>query len=129
MAKIKGIDVLVKIGETALGGQRGATLSRSSEAIDATTKDSNGWKENEYGSKEWSIDCDGLLIVDDAAFTSLETAFDSKEKVDVVVAYSNGTKYSGKALITEFPVEMPYDDHVSYTVSLIGDGPLTKALV
>ena len=124
MAKIKGIDVLVKVGANAIGGQRGATLNRSGEAIDATTKDSAGWKENLAGLKEWSVDCDGLLVVDDTAYDALETAFMASEAVTIEIAMPSGKKYSGSALVTDFPIEAPYDDSVTYSVSFIGTGAL-----
>lgn len=126
MPKVKGVDVLVKIASNSLGGQRGASLNRSSETIDSTTKDSNGWKENEYGIKEWSVDCDGLFVESDAAYEALETAFIDGTKVSLEIAFPSGLKYSGSALITDFPLEAPYDDNVTYSVSFQGDGALTK---
>jgi len=122
---MKGVDVLVKIGANAVGGQRGATLNRSGEAIDKTTKDSNGWKENDSGLKEWSVDCDGLLVLDDIAYGALETAFMASEAVTVEVALPGGNTYSGSAIITDFPIEAPYDDEVTYSVSFLGTGALT----
>lgn len=134
MPKIKGVDVLIKVEDSAMpgtyvavGGQRGATINRSAEAIDTTTKDSSGWKENEYGMKEWGLDCDGLLIESDAAYVDLEDAFMNGTKVKVELSLPGGTKYSGTALVTDFPIELPYDDTVTYSVALQGDGALVKA--
>jgi len=126
VAKIKGIDVLVKIGASAVGGQRGATLNRSGETIDTTTKDSEGWKENEAGLKEWGIDCDGLVVVDDTAYAALEAAFMASTEVTAEVAMPSGKKYSGTGIITDFPIEAPYDDEVTYSVSIVGNGALTQ---
>jgi TP901-1 family phage major tail protein len=126
MAKIKGIDVLIKIGSSAVGGQRGATLNRSGEAIDVTTKDSSGWKESEAGLKEWGVDCDGLVVVDDTAYAALEAAYMASTEVTVEVAMPSGKKYSGSGIITDFPIEAPYDDEVSYSVSILGNGELTQ---
>ncbi len=83
MSKFKGVDVAIKVDGTVIAGQRGATLNRSGETLDTTTKDSNGWLENEAGMKEWGVDCDGLLIKDDVGFTALETAFNNGDKVTV----------------------------------------------
>ena len=131
MGKVKGVNILVKIdvdGEmTVVGGQRGATLNRSSEAIDVTTKDSMGWKENEYGAKEWSVDCDGLFIDNDTAYAKLEDAYMAGTKIDLEIGMPSGTTYSGAALITDFPLEMPYDESVTYSVAFVGDGALGKA--
>lgn len=123
---IKGIDVLIKIGAAEIGGQRGATLNRSGETIDATTKDSSGWKENIAGLKEWGVDCDGLVVVDDTAYAALEAAFMASSEVTVEVAMPSGKKYSGSGIITDFPIEAPYDDGVTYSVSIVGNGELTQ---
>lgn len=126
MGKKKGIDILISVNSHILGGQRNATLSRSTESMDATSKDSDGWEEKEIGLKNWSVDCDGLMVEDDAAFLALETAYMTNIKVDVEVAFKSGGKYTGKAIITDFPIEAPYDDLSTYSVSLEGDGKLEK---
>lgn len=128
MTKVKGIDVLVGIKNATtydtLGGQRGATLNRSSETIEVTDKVSGGWKENYSGIKEWSVDCDGLFVVDDAAFATLETAFNAGTAIDVEISDGTNITYSGKAYITDFPIEAPYDDVATYSISLTGTGAL-----
>ncbi|AOY76918.1 phage tail tube protein [Clostridium formicaceticum] len=123
MAKI---DFVVKINDKIIGGQRGATLNRGAETIDTTTKDSQGWQENEISFKNWSIDADGLLIEDDVAYGDLEEAFMSDEKVQVEFVSGTGNKYGGRAIITDFPIESPYDDNATYSVTFLGDGSLSK---
>ncbi|WP_069649639.1 phage major tail protein, TP901-1 family [Caloranaerobacter ferrireducens] len=130
----KGVDFVIKIEDSGnpgtyilLGGQRGATLNRSTETIDVTTKDSNGWRESEASIKEWSIEADGLLIESDTAYSQLETAYMNGTKVKVELNTAGGSKYTGDAIITDFPIEMPYDDAATYSVTLQGTGPLTKA--
>lgn len=125
MTKVKGVDVLIKIGTNTVGGQRGATLNMAADTVDVTTKDSNGWKESELGFKEWGIEFDGLWVVDDAALTALQTAFMNDTPVSASVAMPNGDTYSGTALLTEFPIEAPYDDNVTYSGTLTGTGALT----
>ena len=125
MAKIKGVTVKVKAGGSFIGGQRGATLNRSAETIDETSKDSNGWKENDIGFKEWSVDCDGLLIEDDTAYAALESAWESGTAVALDITEPNGKAYTGSAFVTDFPVEYPYDDESTYSVTFSGTGALT----
>ncbi|SHK48969.1 phage major tail protein, TP901-1 family [Paramaledivibacter caminithermalis] len=132
----KGVDFVIKIEDgglpgtyNILGGQRGATLNRSSETIDITTKSSSGWRENEASIKEWSIEADGLLVESDTAFSDLESAYMNGTKVLVELATAAGNKYSGEALITDFPIEAPYDDTATYSVTLQGTGALTKTTV
>lgn len=130
----KGVDFVIKIEDSAmpgtyniLGGQRGATLNRSAETIDTTTKSSNGWRENEVSIREWSIEADGLLVESDQAYQDLEDAYMNGTTVLVELTTAAGNKYSGEAIITDFPIEMPYDDAATYSITLQGTGPLTKA--
>jgi len=125
MAKVKGIDVVLSIGANELGGQRNATLNRSAELIEVTDKSSTGqWKENLAGFKEWSIDCDGLYVVSDTAYGALVTAFNAGNAITVTL--SDGTlTYTGSGYITDFPLEAPYDDALTYSVSITGTGALS----
>lgn len=133
MAKISGMKVKLFIKEAATGnvlaGQRNATLNRSAETIDATSKDTEGnWTESIPGFKSWSIDSDGAFVVDDVAYETLEMAYLNGENVDVYLELPSGNKYEGNATITDFPIEAPYDDVVTYSVSLQGNGKLSKVL-
>lgn len=130
----KGLDflVLVNTGTSIapslkpIAAQRGATLNRSAETLDVTSKDSEGWKENLAGLKEWSIDADGLLIESDAGFKALEDAFMDSEKIKIQLQTASGNKYEGDAIITDFPIEAPYDDVATYSLSFTGAGKLAK---
>ena len=62
--------------DQVLAGQRNATLDRSAETIDSTSKDSEGfWTESLAGFKSFSIDCDGAFVESDEAYEILEDAF------------------------------------------------------
>ena len=136
----KGIDMLVKIGIEVVALQKGATLNRSADTIDKTTKQSGGWKEFDASFKEWSIDCDGLYTLPTATGTSamkaLETAFANGTPVTVefVLASFTGLAtgdtegWTGSAIIVDFPLEAPQDDSVTFSVSFQGSGALTPVL-
>ena len=119
----RGLDIKISIGETFLAGQRGATLNRSAETIDITNKVSAGWKEMITSVKEWSIDCDGVFVADDTALKQLETAFNNNTTVQVKIA-DGVWGYQGTAIITDFPIEAPYDDAATYSLTLQGTGAL-----
>lgn len=133
MAKQQGIDFIVSVNTgtdavpvwTKVGGQRGATLNRSADTLDSTSKDSNGWKENEYSFKEWGIDSEGLLLDSDVGYSELEDAFMNAVKVKIQMVTASGKKYEGMSLVTDFPIEAPYDDLATYSVTFTGDGELT----
>lgn len=109
-----------------VAGQRGGTLNREYETIDVTSKDGDGFITEEYGMGSWSIEGDGLLVESDAGFLALEDAFDNAEYVKVRFETAAGNKYEGTCLITDFPVEAPYDDAATYSITLNGKGKYTK---
>lgn len=130
---IKGKGVLIKVNTgtnenpvyTTVAGQKGATLNQSRETLEATTKD-NDYKEFLAGYGEWSIEAEGLLQLEDEGFSKLEEAFNSGELVQVQFAMPSGDIYEGMAVITDLPIEAPYDDLVSYSCTLQGSGQLVK---
>lgn len=130
----RGIDFLVKVNTgtaevpeyTAVGAQRGASLSLSGEVLDKTSKQSDGWTESLSGMKSWSISTDGLLILDDAGYLALETAYMNGENVVVQMHTKSGALYEGQAIITTIDLDAPYDDLASYSVELTGAGALVK---
>lgn len=127
--KVSGMKVKLYIKSATTGqilaGQRNATLNRSAETIDATSKDTEGfWTESLQGFKSFSIDADGAFVQDDAAYGILETAFVNSENVDVYIEMPSGTKYEGNCTITDFSLEFPYDDLTTYSISLQGSGAL-----
>lgn len=135
--KVAGVDVLLKVKNgtsyVSLGGQKGASLSRSANTIDVTDKNSGGWAENMAGVKSWSIDCDGFVVLGDSALTQLHTAFDSRTAIEVEIrvgdnADTNGYTYTGKAVITDFPEEYAQDDAVTFSLSLQGASPLVRTV-
>lgn len=127
METVKGIDFIVEVNGVQVGGQQGATLNRSKEVIEATTKDSNGWKESVAGLKEWGIDADGLIVIDDAGYAALEDSFMNDTKLTVALVTPSGTRYQGEVIVTDFPLEAGFEDMATYSVTLEGSGELALA--
>jgi len=132
MPAVTGVTFVIQVNtgtETApewksVAGQRGANLNRSVDEADLTSKDSLGWHEGAPTIKNWSIDFDGLVVEDDEAYKLLEAAYMESEILQVQVTTPAGNKYSGKAFLTDFPIDAPYDDAMTYTGTLQGTGPL-----
>ena len=127
----RGLNVIISVKKggayKVVGGQRNATLNRGSETLDVSNKATGGaWKEFIAGAKEWSVDGDGILIDGDEAFGLLEDAYLSGELVEVKIGDDSGWGFQGNAIITDFPVEAPYDDALSYSMPLQGTGALSK---
>jgi TP901-1 family phage major tail protein len=127
--KVAGVDVLVSVMDAGvpkvIGGQSGATLNRSTNLIEVTSKDANGWAESVAGVRSWSVECEGFIVEDDQALDLLEQTWLNNGTVDVEIAMPSGKKYSGKALIEDFPVEFPQDDAVTFSITFTGTGELT----
>lgn len=131
--KVAGVDVLLKVKKDSnfivVGGQKGASLSRSAETIDVSDKTSGGWSESIMGLKSWGVDCEGFVTIGDEGYELLEDAFDKREAIDVElkIGGEGGYTRTGKAVITDFPEEYQQDSAVSFSISLQGASPLTKA--
>ena len=127
---VRGADILLEVevdgALVQLGGQRGATVNLTSEPLDATSKTTDGWYDYITGMKEWSIDCDGLVLESDTAYAYLEDAYFNDKTVKASVGLPSGTVYEGDIIVTEFPIEAPYDDLATYSATLQGAGALTK---
>lgn len=121
----RGLDIILSIGGNIVGGQRNATLNREAETIDITNKVSAGWTENMTSVKSWSIEGDGIFVVDDTALEAIETAFINGSWVEVQIA-DEAWGYSGRGVITDFPIEANYDDAATYSITVTGSGALTK---
>lgn len=130
---IAGKDLILAVwdstGESllAIKGQQGLTINRSADSIEITSKDTEGdWKSKIAGMKEWSIDTDGLYYMSDTSHTALSTAFENGEPVCVKVVNKKSKKgmFAGFAVITDYPLEAPHDDAVTFSITLEGQGKL-----
>lgn len=126
MAFEKGNDIRVSVGSTLIGGQQNCSINRETETSDTTTKDSGVWSEAEAIGLSWSVDLDGLVVIGDQGLEALETAWENLQQVDV--KYGTTTNYkSGKAVITSLSSNSSSKEKSTYSVSLQGVGPLSKA--
>ena len=125
MAFEQGNSIKVTIGSTLIGGQQGCSLNMETETSETTTKDSGVWAESEATGLSWSVDCDGLVVVDDDGLEALEEAWRTLSKV--TVKYGTHEKYkTGQAIITSLSQNSPSKEKTTYSVSLQGVGELTK---
>ena len=123
MAFKKGNDIRVSIGEELIGGQTGASMNKESDTTDTTTKDSGMWAEPEVSGLSWSVDCDGLVVVGDAALKALNKAWREAQLVDI--KYGTAEAYEhGNALISSLSENSPNKEKCTYSVSFQGVGEL-----
>lgn len=130
---VAGKDILLAIfdatGENllAIAGQQGLTINRSADSIEVTSKDTvGGWKSKIQGMKEWSIDNDGLYVASDDSHKTLTKAFNDSELVCLKVINQKEKKglFGGLAIVSDYSLEAPYDDAMTYSISLEGNGGL-----
>lgn len=135
---LAGKDILLAVfnttGDTllAISGQQGLTINRSADSIEITSKDTEGgWKSKIAGMKEWSIDNDGLYVPNDESHRILSQAFENSDPVclKVVNGKTKQGMFGGLAVITDYPLEAPYDDAVTYSLTLEGMGKLVDLLL
>lgn len=130
---IAGKDILLAVWSAdgtkllAISGQQGLTINRSADSIEITSKDTQGgWKSKLAGSKEWSIDNDGLYVPNDESHSILSQAFENGDPVclKIINGKSKTGMFGGLAVITDYPLEAPYDDAMTYSLTLEGMGAL-----
>lgn len=121
----RGLDILVYIGEVAIGGQQNCSLSMEADTIDISNKNDFGWASFIGGAKSWSVSCDGQFVTDDAGQKALMDAFVGGENVAVEMKNEDGTVYfGGQAAITSIELEAAFDDVCTMSLELQGIGAL-----
>lgn len=128
---VRGTTVLIEVQDdqgvwSKVAAQRGGTLNRTADTLDTTNKEGYGWADNEQGQKSWSIDCDGLFVEDNDGFKALNAAWVNGDCVRVRVRFPSGLSYVGQAILTDFPIDLPYDDAVTYSLTFNGKGALEE---
>lgn len=130
---VAGKDILLAVFNSsgdkllAVAGQQGLTINRSKDSIEVTSKDTKGgWKSKVGGMKEWSIENDGLYVGEDESHRALNKAFHDDEMVclKVINQKEKTSMFGGLAIVTDYPIEAPFDDAVTYSISLEGVGEL-----
>ncbi len=130
---VAGKDILLALfdskGENllAVAGQQGLTINRSKDTFEVNSKTAGGgWKSFLGGLKEWSIDNDGLYVGNHDSHKALTKAFHDDEFVCIKVINQKTKEalFGGITIVSDYPIEAPYDDAVTYSIELMGNGPL-----
>lgn len=124
----RGLDILVYVGDQAIGGQQNCSLSMEADTIDISNKNDFGWASFIGGAKSWSVSCDGQFITDDAGQKALMEAFVAGENVTIEMKTKdeaeNAVYFGGDAAITSIEVEAAFDDVCTMSLELQGIGKL-----
>lgn len=123
----RGLDLMIYVGETPIGGQRGASIEMSSETLDVSCKTTGDWTSKINGAKSWTSSCEGIYFVGDAGYKAAVDAFIAGQEVTMKLSDSGKTiGYTGKAIITNLSIDAPYDDALTYAMDFDGVGALTE---
>lgn len=129
---VKGKDLLLYVGTTAIGSSTSCSLNISTDLLDVTTKDSNGFKEKLPEDIDWNISCDALTVFD-AAYgiddildaqlggTKLSVKFSTEVTGDIVL--------SGDIYINSNNIDASKGSPSTFSFSGEGTGTLTKSTV
>nr|DAN15952.1 MAG TPA: major tail protein [Caudoviricetes sp.] len=129
---VQGEDIILLVDDKTTLHATTHTLKVDLEMKELRTKDTDG-KEKWPGDVSWSVDGDGLVVIDDSIENShtAEEVLDlvlQKKLVEVVVKSpltGLAKMYTGKAYITTFSLSTPAGDNASYSYSLTSSGNLT----
>lgn len=133
---IQGEDIIVTVDDKPTLHATSHSLKVDLEVKDIRTKDTNG-KEKYPGDISWSVDVEGLVVIDPDLAATRDNADDilqtilSKASVGVVLkAALNGAlakKYTGTGYITSFSLGTPAGENATYNFTITGSGNLTPA--
>jgi len=138
MAKVKGIDVYLKVNTGTvgspvwqkIGGQSGADFPRGLATMDVTDKDSGGDEEHLPGNRNWSVSFDAFLIEDNAGFLEIEDSYRADPPTQLQYQIiTPGFAYMGTATVESLSISAAQDAASVAAFTLKGTGGLTKTAV
>ena len=105
-----------------LGGQRNSPLNMTSDEIDSSDKDTDGWGETLQGPKSWDISQENVYKVNDESVEVVKYAFLNNIPLHLMRWDKAGNAMIGFATVTEFSDDNPHDDVASVAITFKGKG-------
>ena len=134
MSKVNGDLMLMLINGYTIAGQKNGGASFSADMLDATAKDSGGWKEFIAGWKSATFTLENLYDPDSGINTDFSSIFALfKAGTTVTLKWGEivaGRKYfTASALISKVDINGPANQLSSYTLSFQGTGEPIESTV
>lgn len=132
-AIIDGVNMILSVGETALGSSSTCSVEINRNTRDTGNKDTGIWDTFAAGTMNWTMSSENFVNFAGAnGFSQMYDAMVAGDPVDVACEYDqdgdgiNLFKLAGKAIITSLPLTAPKGENISFSISFQGSGELTK---
>lgn len=127
---VNATNVVIKIDNVVVGCADSASFTVSRAMDEATCSASNGWKQVSPGQKSWSGSFGAVFREFTEEESGTEVTFDRlfellDEGTEVTVEYtkkSGGSRYTGKAYVSEINYDQPESGAVTWGANYEGSG-------
>jgi len=126
---VDGNEIGIIIGSDLIGSQRGATITRSAEMLDVSSKEDD----DAFflaGKRTMNVECNAFYVSGSTAYASLVTAYEAGSVVTLVWSdnANSGSPTAVKtvsALVQNMSVDAPAHGPAEISISLQGTGNVT----
>ncbi len=131
----KGKELLLQVddgvgGYATVGGFKTNNFSIDGQAIDVTTKDSNGFKEYLDGGINVSIQTSASgVFMDDAQFEKVHAASLAGTHLDARITIPDFMTYTGPFVVNSLSMAGDDEAAVTYDITLESAGPFVTAVI
>lgn len=127
---INGTNLLVYVGGTAITHSTSASISFSMETRDASTKDSDGYREILEGQRSFTIEAEAMTALDAAqGFEELFAAWVARTALTIKfgTADSGDQFYQGTGYCTSLSMDSGVEDSSTFSASFEMTGQVTTS--
>jgi predicted secreted protein len=130
---VNGIDLTLSLNGAEIGCADTITMALSTATSTAACRASGGWAENVAGQHSFTLGTGGLIRIATGTDATGNRTYADLMALQIArttvtfsfgTAIAGGTKYSGTAIITSNEATSPIDGAATFSVSLVGTGPL-----
>ena len=126
---VDGNEIGIIIGSTLIGSQRGATITRSAEMLDVSTKADDD-AAFIAGKRTMNVECSAFYITGDSAYGDLVTAYEAGNSITMIWsdnanAGSPAAVKTASAYVQNMSIDAPAHGPSEISISLQATGNVT----
>jgi TP901-1 family phage major tail protein len=126
---VDGNEVGIIIGSDLIGSQKGASISRTAEMLDVSTKADDD-AAFIAGKRTMNVECNAFYVTGDPAYVSLVTAYEAGTSVTMIWsddanAVTPATVKTASALVSSLSLDAPAHGPAEISISLQATGNVT----